>query len=252
MAKLVVENLSYTTNGRVVIDNISFSLGPGEILGIIGPNGAGKTTLLRLIAGILKPTRGKVLIDGLPLHSLVQHERAKLVAYLDAELPTSLRSLVRDYLDTFSPTAYKYLSNVGLKGYEWRLLDSLSSGEKRRVMIAGLLDRAKEAQVIVVDEPTAHLDLAWSLRVFKLLRSLAEGNKVVVFATHDLNLAARYATKLLLMYRGRLVALGPPHKVLNKKLVGSIYGITVEIFETRYGPTLIPVEPISRENSTVH
>ena len=244
-----MENLSYAISNRVVIDNVSFSLAPGEILGVIGPNGAGKTTLLRLVAGILNPTKGKVLVDGLPLHSLAQRERAKLVAYLDAELPTGLHALVRDYLDTFSPTAHRQLASVGLKGYEWRLLDSLSSGEKRRVMIAGLLDRAKKARVVVVDEPTAHLDLAWSLRVFELLRGLARGDKIVVFATHDLNLATRYATKLLLLHQGKPIALGPPHSVLKEKLIESVYKVVVEAIKTRYGTIILPIDPIDNPNN---
>ena len=243
MVELVVDNITYTVNGKVVVDGVSFSLCSGEILGVIGPNGAGKTTLLRLVSGILSPTRGKVLIDNVPLHSLPPRERAKLVAYLDAELPASMHSLVRDYLDTFSPTAYRQLAVVGLKDCEWRLLDSLSSGEKRRVMIAGLLDRAKRAHVVVVDEPTAHLDLAWSLKVFRLLERLAREGKIVVFATHDLNLATRYSTKLLLLHQGKQIALGPPQDVLREELVENVYKVTVKTIETEYGTIILPIDP---------
>ena len=248
MVELVVDNIVYAVDGRVVVDGVSFSLCSGEILGVIGPNGAGKTTLLRLIAGILSPTRGRVLVDRIPLHSLPPRERARLVAYLDAELPASMHSLVRDYLDTFSPTAYRRLAAVGLKGYEWRLLDSLSSGEKRRVMIAGLLDRAEKAHVVVVDEPTAHLDLAWSLKVFKLLGELAKDGKIVIFATHDLNLAARYASKLLLLHQGRQMALGPPHTVLREELIENVYRVVVETIETRHGTIILPIDPIDSPN----
>ena len=210
---------------------------PGELLCVLGPNGAGKSTLLRNLAGLLVPDSGEVLLDGAPLAQLAARTRAQRVAYVPQALERVPELLVEDFV---LGGRYAHLGPWRRRGpadraivaramaaadtteLAQRPLTGLSGGQRQRVLIARAL--AQEAEVLLVDEPTASLDPAHQLGVMEWVATLAGEGRTVVVVTHDLNLASQFAARVLLMDQGRVVALGRPDDVLQPDVLCPVYG----------------------------
>lgn len=259
--KLRIVGLEFWYNSTKVLDNVEFGVGEGELLSIIGPNGAGKTTLLKVIARLLKPRRGIVYIDGRSLWELKPREAARRIAYAGTITSNGFQVTVLDYVLTARyphhsgivlwereedvRIAEKALRRLGVEHLASRRLDQLSSGELQRVVIARIL--VQEPEVILVDEPTAFLDLKHRLEVMEILHRLVlEDEKTVIAAVHDLELAAKYSDKIILLHEGRIIAAGKPEEVLTEENIREAYGVDVRIVkDAELGLIIIPVKPIN-------
>jgi iron complex transport system ATP-binding protein len=248
MTRLLARGLSCGYRGRPVLEGIDLSIEPGELLALVGPNGAGKTTLFRALSGELVPSAGEALVEldgvGTRATALGRRERARRMArVLQGERPAWPAS-VRDYVAAglFAGLGWfgvegqneqhaveAALDRAGARAFAERRVTELSGGEFRRVLVARAL--AQGADVLLLDEPVAELDLAGQMAVLDLLRDLAAHGSAVAFSVHDLNLAALAADRVAALSSGRLVALGAPREVLTSELIESIYGSPVHVGE---------------------
>jgi iron complex transport system ATP-binding protein len=225
------------------VDGLDFDVGAGEILGVIGPNSAGKTTLVRLLTRVLTPAAGDILLDGTSLARLGARELASRVAVVPQELPHGFPFTVEQLVlmgryphgpGRFFETAHDHaiardaMGAVGVADLARAPLDELSGGERQRAVLARAL--AQRPRVLVLDEPTAHLDLRYQGACGALLRRLsAEHGVTVVLVSHDLNFAAELADRLLLLSAGRVAALGPPDDVLDAERLARVFGARVVV-----------------------
>jgi iron complex transport system ATP-binding protein len=225
------------------LHGVSLDIAEGSLFGILGPNGSGKTTLLRMLAGILQPASGRVLLDGHDVRHLPRRAVARRVAVVPQET-----HLAFDYsvLEIALMGRYPHLGNFSLEGpcdvqiardalaatgtlhLERRSFSTLSGGEKQRVVIASAL--AQAADLMLLDEPTASLDLGYQIEIAALLRDLNEQRGVtMVIATHDLNFAAGLCGELALLRDGRLMASGATESVLTPATISALYGVVADV-----------------------
>ena len=220
---------------------LSLDIARGEILGVIGPNSAGKTTLIRLLTRVVRPSAGAILLDGRPLAALSASVLAREVAVVPQELPHAFPFTVAQlvlmgryphapgrYFESAQDRAVACaaLDATGVLELAELPLDELSGGERQRAVLARAL--AQEPRLLVLDEPTAHLDLRYQAEVVGLLRRVnRERGMTVILVAHDLNLAAEVCDRLLLLAGGRVARLGPPEQVLDEETLRSVYGCEV-------------------------
>lgn len=255
VVKLCVENLCFWYDSYPVLKGITFSIEPGEIVTLIGPNGSGKSTFLRCLARILVPQHGAIYLDGRNLANLSGRELATLLGYVPQEgretFPLSVYETVllgrKPYI-TWTVTQRDrevvegILRFLKLEEFAEKTLSSLSGGEKQRVIIARAL--AQEPAIILLDEPTSNLDIRHQLEVLRLLQFLSQEKKMtVLMVLHDLNLAARFSKKLLLLHKGKIFAAGSPQAVLTLENIRAVYGVEVRIREDDLGVQVLPVSP---------
>ncbi len=239
MKLLALENLTVRRGECPVVDRVNLTVGPGEFVGLLGPNGAGKTTLLRAALGLL-PHEGRS-----NLTSLSPTARARAVAFLpqgrEIAWPVSVADLVG--LAQGSPAAQALaLTRMGLDTYRDRAATALSGGEQARVLIARAL--AQDTPLLLADEPAAGLDPEAQIRAAGVFRELAREGRAVVASLHDLGLAARHCTRLVLMSRGAIVADGPAREVLSEVNLAEVFGVRGFHAETDDGPVFQPLEVI--------
>ena len=251
---LACEGLAYQVGGsggqpmtRIVHD-IDKSWKPGEFFGICGPNGAGKTTMLRLLGGLLKPTSGKILLQGEDLAQMQPRESARQIAYMhqDTQVPFdfSVREVVlfgrhpyanplQGHSSADEKVARDCLVEVGCDHLADRPVNTLSGGERQRVMLARVL--AQDTPILLLDEPTSSLDIRYSLDVYEICQNLARNGRMVAAVLHDLRAAARYCTRVCLMDSGTIVADGDPEEVLHEGHIAYVYGIKVMTYRNPAG-----------------
>src|SRR6056297_377622 len=236
---ITIENLhfSYETKGKPVLNNISLCINPGEFFGIIGPNGAGKTTLFKLLMGFLSPSSGTIKILGEALDKMKRKEIAKKISAVMQEFYPAYDFTVEEivhlgrtpYLNMFSDASKEdckmvkeALEETELKGFEDKLFNHLSGGEKQRVLIAKCF--AQNTPIILLDEFVAHLDIG---HVQQLIKRVYKKNKeqaiTVVGIFHDINIASLYCDRIAVLNNSLLETLGPPSEVINNKLLESVY-----------------------------
>jgi len=234
---------SYHRDGARAVDDVSIAVPRGAIVGLLGPNGSGKTTLLRLLAGTLTASAGDIRVQGEPLPALSRREIARRIAVVPQDTHTAFDFSVIEivlmgrypHLGAFElegagdlTIARDALAATGMSALETRPFNALSGGEKQRVVIAGAL--AQRADILLLDEPTASLDLAFQLEITSLLAELNRARGVtMVVSTHDLNLAAALCTELVLLKGGRVLAHGPTEQVLDAAAVRSLYGVDADV-----------------------
>ncbi|HYE28141.1 MAG TPA: ABC transporter ATP-binding protein [Allosphingosinicella sp.] len=224
---MMLEATGLSLPGRLF--DVSLRIAAGELVGLVGPNGSGKTSLLHAIAGIGSP-RGEVRVDGIDPSLLGPDERRRMLAYLpaarDAAWPISARDAIALGLPASAPpeAIEPILGALDLAGIVERRIDCLSTGERSRVLIARAL--VARPRLLLLDEPVANLDPLWQLRLMETLRAAVDqlGQGVVV-AMHDLDLAARYADRLVLIDGGAIVAEGEPQAMLASPSLEAVFGI---------------------------
>lgn len=253
MSLLTLDDLSVRRGPCPVVDRVSLRVGAGECVGLIGPNGAGKTTLLRAALGLER------FSGHASLAALSAAARARTAAFLPQTRqivwPVAVEVLVAlGRIPHLAPGAAlsgpdraavdAALARMGLDPFRARPATELSGGEQARVLIARAL--AQETPLLLADEPIAGLDPAHQIAAMRVFADLAAEGRGVVVALHDLGLAARFCTRLVLMQRGRVVADGPPAQVLTPALMAEVFGVSVYLHQTAQGPVFQAMEVLER------
>ena len=242
---LQVSDINFYYDTKRALENVTFTVEEGEFFGVIGPNGSGKTTLLRCISGIFKPQSGVVRFSGSNMYNLSKREIAKNIAMVPQSSAinfgfTALEIIMmgrnphvsrfrmedqRDY--KLAENAMKLTNTEHLAS---RLINTLSGGEQQRVIIARAL--AQEPKLMLLDEPTVHLDISHQLGIMELIRKLNKNNGITIIAVfHDLNLAAQYCDRLMLMDDGKIASIGNTHQVLTSENIRKTYHVNVLVKE---------------------
>ena len=240
---LSAKNLGFSYRHCWAVRGVSFDLPSGEVLGLIGPNGSGKTTLLRLLGGILKPQEGTVTLGERDLQNFSRRELARRIAYVPQQsfwaFPYSVQEVVLmgrwphlGIIRWESRRDYEMVKQSLQATDTWSLaprsINELSGGELQRVVIARAL--AQEPEILLLDEPTAHLDLDHQAAVLEILRDLNERRGLtILMVSHDINLAANFCHRLLLVHRGQVMQWGAPEEVVNGEVLRKVYSCPVEV-----------------------
>ncbi|MCU1526219.1 MAG: ATP-binding cassette protein [Microbacteriaceae bacterium] len=244
-------------DGRLIVDGVDCSVAPGTFSALIGPNGAGKSTLLRVLAAVERPESGSVEFAGNELFSLPRRQRARVVSFVEQDSSTELSLTVRDVV-ALGRTPHQGLfsdanasddaivakaieaAEVGLLAD--RDVTTLSGGERQRVMLAKAL--AQAPQLLLLDEPSNHLDIAAQLSVLGLLGTLARSGVTVLAALHDLNLATAYCDHVIVLQGGRVFAAGATSAVLTPELLSEVYGVRATVLQhPQTGRPLVAFSP---------
>lgn len=241
--RLSVEQVSYAYSANptqaplFTLEATSFQARPGEVVAILGPNASGKSTLLKLIAGALEPLSGRVLLNGFITHELPHRARGQRIAMVQQESPLLFPSRAWEFVmqgrHPYGKTlrfetaddvliARNALAQVGAEDLTDRWMDQLSGGEKQRVILARAL--AQQPLLLLLDEPTLHLDIAAQVDLLETLRRLAAANRyTVVVVTHELNLAGQYADQVVIFQKGKCLRVGPPASVFQRELLEQVF-----------------------------
>ncbi len=251
---LKVSDLRFAYRRTPVLDGIEFFARPGELLAVLGANGAGKTTLFRCILGEQKRYTGTIEIDGTNMRTLSARETAHRVAYIPQTHAMTFRFSVRDIVlmgtsHTLSPLAspgkaqeriaMEALEKLGIETLSDRSFDELSGGEQQLAYVARAL--AQQARILLMDEPTSSLDYGNQLRVLDVVRDLARDGYTVLLSTHNPQHALWYADRVLALHHGSVAALGPVEPTLTPALLKTLYGTSVNLYETPGGSVILPV-----------
>jgi iron complex transport system ATP-binding protein len=251
---LAFDQVAVRFGARVVLRDVSLEVAPGEVVGLAGPNGAGKTTLFRVATRVLRPERGEVRIAGTPVAVLARRELARRVAVVpqDVTIPFPYRAgevvlmgraphRVGLGFETAADVerARACLAQVGIESLADRPMLELSGGERQLVLVARAL--AQDPHVLLLDEPTAHLDLRHRAVVLERVREFARAGGAALVVSHDLTLAARSCGRLALLADGALAACGAPAEVLRAPLLARVFGVEADVLDAPDGaPLVIP------------
>ncbi|MEO0205626.1 MAG: ABC transporter ATP-binding protein [candidate division WOR-3 bacterium] len=242
MNAVELNGVFFAYNQKDILRDITFTIEKGEFCGIIGPNGAGKSTLLRIIMGILRERKGIVSVMNKDRRRLKNKELARLVGFVPQETYFQLNYNVEDiismgrypYLEPFQTMTKQDISAV-----EWaiqqtdsrklcgRPINSLSAGERQMIVIARAL--AQKPEILLLDEPTSHLDIQHQSAIMTLLKDLNDQGMTLIVVNHDLNLASQYCKKLILLHEGQIYRVGKPEEIIDRKTIAEVYKIETEI-----------------------
>jgi iron complex transport system ATP-binding protein len=239
-APLQVESLTVKLSGRIVLKDASLTVGQGEFLAVVGPNGAGKTTLLRAILGLVQPVSGRVLVQGTPVSELSTRARARRMAWVPQQEVATDDLPVEDFVSlgrypyqgSYSPVSEEdkravelALTEASMQSFRNRGILELSGGERQRALYARAL--AQGAPILILDEPTSHLDVAYQLEVLGKLSAFRAGGRgrAVIASMHDLNMASRFADRILWLAHGRCITVGPPEMTVTSDRVFEVFGV---------------------------
>jgi iron complex transport system ATP-binding protein len=244
MLTLRLDGITLSYGSRMVLKDINLEVQPGEIAGVIGPNGSGKSTLIRSIAKTIAPVSGRIFIDGYTIDRMSSSELARIVAVM------SQNTKLPDLFTAFELVLMGRTPHLGLFRYEskndmdivkkamddtntahlaFRHVNELSGGEKQRILLARAL--AQEPSILLLDEPTANLDINNQVETLDLIRRLCRDQKLIVLiALHDLNLAAQYCDRLAILYGGAIYKQGTPEEVVNADIIKTVYGADVLVY----------------------
>ncbi len=249
MTQIQTQNLTLGYQNKSIINNFDSMIEGGSIVGLVGPNGAGKTTILRALAGLLEPQDGDVYLNKTNIRQYSKEKRARTLGWvpqresfswsLNVEEIVALgRAPHRGWLLPYSAhdqeIIEKALARTELHSLSQRPVDELSGGEFQRVIIARAL--AQEPKILLLDEPTANLDIHHQIQVMDLVQELVQKEKMTaIIAIHDLNLAARYCKKMILLNHGSTHSMGTPEQVLTSKNLAAVFGVDAHLYRDPYG-----------------
>ena len=241
--RIQVSQVEAAYDGEPVVSDVSFRIRRGEFVGLSGPNGSGKSTLIRLVSNVLKAQKGCVLIDGRPVGELRREELARRMAVVRQEAPLDFEFTVQEavmlgripHLKRFQSEGSqdrrivaRALEQTELADLAGRLVTEISGGERQRVAIARAL--AQQPEIFLLDEPTAHLDIRHQVAVLELLACLCRKEGLTVLAVlHDLNLAAQFCERIILLKQGSVFRHGTPHEVLEAETIRQVYGVEAAV-----------------------
>ena len=254
--KLKVKNVEFSYNSSLILEDISMDLDRSEIIGIVGPNGAGKSTLIRCIDRILKPGGGTILLDETDISTLSRMEIARKIGYVPQ---TTTRVFPATVFDTVlmgrrphlgwkggaedTDKVLEILELLGIMEFAMRDFNEISGGQQQKVLIARAL--AQEADILLLDEPTSNLDIRHQLEVMEIVTNIVRKKGIsAVMSIHDLNLASRYTSRILMMNEGRIFAAGDPESVLTEENIRRAYSVEAIVTSDGERPYIIPVRPV--------
>jgi len=256
MVKISIKDLTFSYKSNKILDDLNISVDGSEIVSLVGPNGSGKTTLIKCIDRILKP-RGSILLEGREVQEMKQQEIARQIGYVPQSSATPLATTVFDTvlmgrrphigwrvsdfdLDKVSDT----LERLNLQDLAMRDFGQLSGGQKQKVLIARAL--VQEPTVLLLDEPTSNLDMKHQLDVLETISSMVKEKGIsAVMAIHDLNLAARFSDKLVMLKKGVVYASGSPIDLLSEKNISDVYGVEAIVMRSLDKPCIVPLRSIN-------
>jgi iron complex transport system ATP-binding protein len=255
MPGIIASDISVSIDGKVVLDSISIHVAPGELIALVGPNGAGKSTLLSVLSGDIRPTSGTVSIDDREISSYKAIELARMRSVLIQEnqmsFPFTVGQVVIMGRSPWARTpafegdeiaVAEAMVEMDVDQLVTRRFTALSGGEKARVSLARVL--AQRTPTVLLDEPTASLDLSHQEDVMRSVQALAAAGRAVLVVVHDLTLAAAYADRIALLSAGRLVSSGTPAEVLTVDRVAKVYGLEVDVSMKNGRPIVQPVRAV--------
>jgi iron complex transport system ATP-binding protein len=263
MTEIVASDIVVRRGGRAILQNASLRARNGELIAVIGANGAGKSTLLASLAGLLAPDAGAIHVDGRAIGALSRVDLARRRAYLPqnprCEWPLSVERLIALGLTptlpafgglppAFEPRVTEMLTQWDMLPQRRQAATTLSGGELTRAMLARAL--VGDPEIVIADEPTSGLDPRHALDTLQRLRELARAGKLIVTALHDLTLAARYATRLIALDRGRIVCDGPPREILNADLLRSVFDVEGNITGADGAVIVDYIAPLNRKTAS--
>ncbi len=262
MTPIEASGLHFSYGRAPVIDDVSLTLAPGEMLGVIGPNGSGKSTLMRLLSAVLRPSGGEIRVHGRPITSYSRRDLARAIAVVPQdtviEFPFSVTEVVlmgrSPHLGGFAfegdrdiDVARRAMQRTGVLELAERSIHELSGGERQRVILARAL--AQEADILLLDEPAAFLDIRHGVEIYDLLQTLQHEGRSILTVLHDLNLAALYCDRVALLKAGRLVRIGTPSEVITYAVLTEVYEteVYVDINDVTGAINVLPLSRVYRE-----
>lgn len=261
--ELKIDNVCFSYSSDPVLHDISLDFNENELVSILGPNGVGKSTLIHCINRILSPTSGTVLIDGKDVSEIKLKDLAKQIGYVPYSANDSFPLSVIDTvligrhphtkwgtLDKDLDIVYDTLKMLGISHLAMRAFNELSAGQHQKVMLArGLV---QEPEILLLDEPTSNLDVRHQLDVTKMLKRLAkEKNILIIMISHDINIAAKYSDKIILMHEGYIYDVGTPAEVITSDNLKTVYGVTAEIIQDNDAPHVILKDALPMDEDAI-
>ena len=249
--KLEIKNLSYKIENKNILENINFKIEEGEIIGIIGANGSGKTSLLKCLNGINEINTGEIYLNNKNIKDYSSKELARNISFMnqntniDFDFPCidivvlgryPYLKRFQEYSDEDIKKAEFYMKKTNALEFKNRIITELSGGEKQRVLFAKTL--TQESNLILLDEPTASLDMKYEEEIFSLISELKSQNKSVVVVIHNLRLALKYCTRLILLFKGNIIADDIPKNVITEENLKNIFGVNTKVYKNKYNNEL--------------
>ncbi len=238
-----LQNLSFRYGEEKLIDHLNLEVESGDFIGVMGANGSGKTTLIRLLAGYLKPESGSIQLLGKKIEALSMRERARKIAVVPQSFDVLFPFTAKDVVlmgrwSHLKPLAYESKKDLEITqeameltdclAFQDRFVTELSGGEKERVLLARAL--AQQAQILLLDEPTTHLDIQHQVEIFKLLKSLHIQKKLTIITVlHDLNFAGQACEKILLLQKGKAAKFGPSEEILSEQNISEVFNASIDV-----------------------
>ncbi len=249
--KISINNIEFSYNGTPVLKNIDCKINKGDFITIVGPNGSGKSTLIKCINGILKPRKGTVLISDKDIKEHPKNDLAKCMAYVPQnnhkQTPVSVFDTVllgrKPYIN-WKPSASDIkitadiIEQLKIETISMKDINKLSGGQQQTVFIARAL--AQETDILLLDEPTANLDIKHTIEIMDILKKLCDKGLTVIIALHDINLATRYASRIIMLKEGEIFAHGGK-EIINEDNLENLYDIKVQLIESNNNLHIIPI-----------
>ena len=259
MVKLKVQDVKFSYASVPILKDVCIELANSEVLGVVGPNGAGKSTLIRCIDRILMPQEGCILLDDLDIKKLRLMELAKKMGYIPQSTSQVFPATVFDTVlmgrrphigwkssDVDTEKVLETLKLMDIEDLAMRDINELSGGQQQKVFIACAL--TQEPEVLLLDEPTSNLDIRHQLEVLDIIRKIVNERGIsAIMAIHDLNLAARYTDRIIIMNGGTIFATGEPFSVLTTENIKQAYGVEVEVNVHGGKPYIVPIRPVGKK-----
>jgi iron complex transport system ATP-binding protein len=243
LLSLKIKDVAFSYFNGLVLDGINLNLDAGEMIGLLGPNGSGKSTLIKIACGLLRPVQGKVVLDGVEINNWKRKNIARLIAVVPQQLNIPFGFTVEEVVNLGRIPFLKPLADekeadiqmvrnamdlVGVAPLRERRFNELSGGEKQKAILAMAL--AQEPKILLLDEPTAHLDINHQIQIFELVQRLnTEKHITVMAALHDLNMAALYFKRLVLLKKGKILIDGTPDQVITEGRIKDVFGADVVV-----------------------